>query len=73
MKLHSSPEIKTTSESGWGVFSKVESERWQNITLSMFSEDVNFKLLKECFVVLIFAYNLTFLKTSVNCSHWYTK
>lgn len=39
----------------------------------MFSEDVNFKLLKEYFVVLIFAYNLTFLKTSVTCSHWDTK
>lgn len=32
----------------------------ENITLSVFFKDVNFEWLKECFVVLIFVYNLLF-------------
>lgn len=31
----------------------------------MFLKDVNLELLKECFVVLIFAYNLLFLKEAL--------
>lgn len=40
----------------------------ETITLSVFFKDVDFEWLKECFVVLIFAYNL-FLKRSIIYSH----
>lgn len=49
-------------------FSKLSFYWWQNITLSKSFQDVNFELLKECFVVLISAYNLL-LKNKHYYSH----